>query len=82
MLEAAAWLGILAIVVAVIAYRDYVYCPHGWRRDRCAMCAMCERHAWTTLRVGGDPTEASSYEVVTFCKHCGAERGSSERRAQ
>lgn len=36
-------------------------------------------HQWTTLLLGGDPTEASSAERVTFCADCGEEQTDDNR---
>lgn len=33
----------------------------------------CEKHQWVTKPLGGDPTEASSAERVTYCDVCGVE---------
>lgn len=32
-----------------------------------------DAHQWKTEKVGGGPTEAGSYEFVTFCNDCGME---------
>ncbi len=33
-----------------------------------------DQHQWVRRRAGGDPAEAGSYEVVTYCQVCGAEK--------
>lgn len=32
-----------------------------------------KEHKWVGQRVGGDPTEAASYEWVRYCSICGME---------
>lgn len=41
----------------------------GWEGDDAK-----PRHAWKSQQQGGDPTEASSTELVVFCMMCGVEQ--------
>jgi len=38
-----------------------------------SLLPICETHEWKRQKVGGDPAEAGSNEVVEYCEECGLE---------